>query len=81
MLSIGCVNLAPEVRRDANFTSHKTGSSWHICFFYLAGFTSSPDMLAPDMMPVTPEKRTPNTVKKLIGTESSNSEQSKANLR
>ena len=48
---------------------------------YLAGLTSSPDMLAPDMMPVTPEKRTPNTVKKLIGTESSNSEQSKANLR
>ena len=38
-------------------------------------------MFAPDMIPVTPEKRTPNTVKKLRGTESSSWEQSKANLR
>ena len=45
-----------------------------------AGLTSSPDMFAPDMMPVTPEKRTPKTVKKLMGTASSNWEQSKANL-
>ena len=37
-------------------------------------------MFAPDMMPVTPEKRTPNTVKKLSGTASSNWEQSKENL-
>ena len=37
-------------------------------------------MLAPDMMPVTPEKRTPNTVKKLIGMESSSMEQSNENL-
>ena len=36
--------------------------------------------LAPAMMPVTPEKRTPNTVKKLIGTESSSMEQSNENL-
>ena len=43
--------------------------------------TSSPDMFAPDMMPVTPEKRTPKTVKKLMGTASSSCEQSKANLR
>ena len=48
---------------------------------FLAGLTSSPDMLAPDMMPVTPEKRTPKTVKKLMGTASSSCEQSKANLR
>ena len=38
-------------------------------------------MFAPDIIPVTPEKRTPNTVKKLRGTESSNWEQSNANLR
>ena len=43
--------------------------------------TSSPDMFAPDMIPVTPEKRTPKMVKKLRGTESSHCEQSKANLR
>ncbi len=27
----------------------------------LPGLTSSPERLAPDMMPVTPEKRTPKT--------------------
>ena len=32
---------------------------------FFPGDTSSPDMLAPAMMPVTPENRTPNTTKKL----------------
>ena len=47
-----------------NMESVKTQAESVPLGMFFAGFTSSPDMFAPDMIPVTPEKSTPNTLKK-----------------